>query len=150
LLHQLGLILHFITLYALCFCSCSNKHFTILSATSTQIQSGINGGGKTIEYFFKLKINTDKLIIFDSVWVNNKVYPTYLASRSITISQEPVTFKNHDTIMVRVSQISQVNSIKIKPPIKNNAEAILMYYLLGKKQYYKINKIFKEQNIYHP
>jgi hypothetical protein len=47
-------------------------YFEVLEATSQELIAGVPGGGRGITYRFTLKINTDKPVKFDTIWVAGK------------------------------------------------------------------------------
>jgi hypothetical protein len=119
----------------------------LIEASVEKRTSGINGGGSSAEYYLKLKILTDQKIKFDSLWMNDNVFITYLANNKKSVSNTPITFSKNDTVTVRVSNLRNSKTIKIKPPIKSKGEALLRYFINDKKYYLSINKIKVKQNI---
>ncbi len=121
---------------------CKKKYFAIIEATYSVSNSGIPDGGSGKEYYIKMKVLTDKKIVFDSLWINNTSAKTFLANKSKVISNAPVVFTKSDTIVLCVSLL---NDYKIKEvinaPQKYKGAALLSFYIEGKIQYYIIKEI---------
>lgn len=144
---QLVLIIVGCTLSAFSFKKCDLK---LIESTSESWHSGINGGGSGTEYYFKIKITTDKKLQFDSVWVNNKCFATFLSSLDNSISQNPILFNKNDIVILRVSDLSLNKTPTSTPPIKYKGDALLRYYINGKVKYITIKNIVPKQNINRP
>jgi hypothetical protein len=119
----------------------------LIDASSEKWISGINGGGSGTEYYLKIKILTAQTIKFDSIWMNDKVFGSYLANNKKSVSNNPTTFSKNDTVTVRVSDFSKNKTIKAKYPIKYTGAALLRYYVNGKIRYLKIDSIKTIPNI---
>lgn len=132
-----------IVLFSTFFVSASffKKDLKLLSANSETWSGGLAGSGSGKEYYFKIKIQTSKPITFDSVWVNNKMLPTYVSNNSLSISQEPIKFKYNDTIILRASERSLSPNPPYKSPIKFSGVATIRYYLDGKIKYLNVKEI---------
>jgi hypothetical protein len=117
------------------------KDLKLVSATSETWSGGTAGSGSGKEFYFKIKIQTSKPIIFDSVWINNKMLATYLANNRLSISQEPIKFTRNDTIIVRASESSLRPSAPSNRPNNFSGEASIRYYLDGKMKYLNVKKI---------
>jgi hypothetical protein len=122
----------------------------LIESTSESWHSGINGGGSGTEYYFKIKIITDKKLVFDSVWVNNKCLASFLSSNNNTITQNPILFSKNDIVSLRVSDLSLSKTPSSVAPIKYKGDALLRYYLNGKIKYLIIKKIVPKQSINRP
>src|SRR5258708_7398852 len=81
------------------------NYIKLIEASSQRWTSGIQGGGRGTEYYFKIKVLTNEKIDFDSAWIGNKVFKPYLANNKPVISDKPVTYQKNDTITVRISDL---------------------------------------------
>ena len=78
--------------------------FTLLNASSQEWTAGIEGGGSGIEYYFKIALHTGT-ITFDTMWVNSKALPVFIARETTTVSGAPITYAKGDTIIVGGSDL---------------------------------------------
>lgn len=115
--------------------------------------AGVQGGGRGIEYYFNFKILTADKIEFDTLWINNKAFKTYLQNNKKTVSDKPITFSKNDTVVVRASEFVNeripTNQVA-KAPISYKGTALLRYTVNKKNYYYSIKKIIKKESIYRP
>ena len=123
---------------------------TLVAATYENWTAGINGGGSGKEYYFKIAILSSDKIIFDSLWVGNKSFKTYLSNNKKTISSSPIVFFKNDTIIVRASEMDNHNYHNSKLPLRYKGDALLRYYTNGKQHFIKIKSIVLLQNPNRP
>jgi hypothetical protein len=121
--------------------SFKNGDLKLIQSTSEKWRSGINGGGSGTEFYIKIKINTNKKIVFDSLWVNNTWLPTFLSNTSKSISQAPITFAKKDTLILRASQLNSNQTNVLASSKKINGDGLLRYFVNGKVKYLLIKKI---------
>ena len=121
-------------------------YFTLLSATSQSWTAGIPSGGSGIDYYFKVKINTEEKISFDSAWINNSSFEIFISKETAAISSQPIKFSKGDNIILRVSEIKNKNIKKqnSKPPIEYNGAALISYKVTDKQEYFIIKEIKKQ------
>ena len=121
-------------------------YFTLLSATSQSWTAGIPSGGSGIDYYFKVKINTEEIISFDSAWINNSSFEIFIAKETAAISNQPIKFSKGDYIILRVSEIKNKNikAQNSKPPIEYNGAALISYKVTDKQEYFIIKEIKKQ------
>ena len=121
-------------------------YFTLLSATSQSWTAGIPSGGSGIDYYFKVKINTEEKISFDSAWINNSSFEIFISKETAAISSQPIKFSKGDNIILRVSEIKNKNIKKqnSKPLIEYNGAALISYKVTDKQEYFIIKEIKKQ------
>lgn len=132
--------------------STQSEFFSLLTAISQNWKAGIQGGGSGTEYYFKIKINTQEAIKFDSAWINNKGFEIFIAKESAAISNEAIKFGKEDTITLRISNInSKIRpSENVKPAITFDGAALIRYAIRNKHHYFIIKEISKEQTTNRP
>lgn len=128
---------------------CVNKHFKLLSATSSSWTAGTLSGGNGTEFYFKIVIKTKQKIVFDSVWVENHSSKIFISKKQKSISSAPIDYNKGDTITLRIS-MSNNNLKQIKSPKKISKGALLSYRIKDKLKYYTINKIETQTPTYYP
>ncbi len=114
----------------------------LLEASYENWTSGIRGGGKGTEYFFKVIVLTADKITFDSAWMKNNGYPLFITKELTAVSSGGITFAKNDTITLRISDIAG-NTIKknIAPPVIYNGSALVRYSKGSKTKYLIIKEI---------
>ena len=125
-----------------------NHPFTLLESFSQEWISGIEGGGKSNEYSFRMIVLTADKMNFDSAWISGNAFKVYLANTSKIISNRPVTFSQNDTITVRVSHSSNSKPNIASPPVHYTGAALISYRLNGSTHYYEIKSIEKKPAIH--
>ncbi|MEO8085852.1 MAG: hypothetical protein ABI763_03475 [Bacteroidota bacterium] len=125
-----------------------NHTFTLLESFSQEWVSGIQGGGKSTEYSFRMIVLTADKMNFDSAWISGNAFKVYLANTSKIISSRPVTFSQNDTITVRASHSSNSKPRIDSPPVHYSGAALISYRLNGSTHYYEIKSIEKKSAIH--
>ncbi len=120
---------------------CKKEYFLLINSTSVNSNAGIPGEIGGTEYYFKIKVHTDKKLVFDSLWVKNKGGKAFVANKSKVVSNTPVSFTKNDTIMVRVSLLDDNKNTTIHSPLKYKGAALLRFYIDNKTKYYPIKEI---------
>ena len=104
------------------------KHFELLGAYYENHQSGMRGGNSSREYFFKLLILTTDKLNFDSVWMNNKRFKTFITKESAIVNNGGIRFFINDTITLRISDIHGKQLDKeVNYPVFFNCFSLLRY-----------------------
>ena len=129
--------------------------FILLNASSEDWTAGIPNGGRGTEYYFKIKVNTQGKMLFDTAWINNKTFGIYISKGKGLISNTPTKYSYEDTIILRVSDIhskpiANKNTENNNLPIKYDGAALISYTVNGKKEYYTIKEIKKQPTINRP
>jgi hypothetical protein len=127
-----------------------NGDIKLIQCTSEKWVSGIRGGGSGTEFYVKVKINTNKKIVFDSLWVNNRWLSIFLLKTSKSISQTSITFAKNDTIIVRASQSNSNQATLLTVPKEINGDGLLRYFVNGKVKHLLIKKIEPIRTNYRP
>lgn len=118
---------------------CSNKHFTILSATSESWVAGAKTGGSGVDYTFKIVVKTSKGLKFDSMWVDNKAIKVQAVKG--TVYDPKSVFVLNDTIKLKATYKVEANPSTQKPPIEYKGAALIRYFVGGKKNYQVVEKL---------
>ncbi len=122
--------------------SSTNAYLELIDAKALRSVSGLRGGGSSTEYFFRIKILSDKKTTFDSIWLNHNSFKTYLANNKKISSNAPISFGKNDTVTVRVSDTKGNSKLtEVAAPISCQDEAILRYYVNEKSFYLSIKNI---------
>jgi len=119
----------------------STSNFTLLDASLQNWDAGIPDGGSGTEYYFKLKINTSKKIIFDSAWINNESFKMVVTKKVSHISNEEITFTKGDTITLRVTNLKNQKKSDTPPPIIYNGAALFSYKVENKEDFFIIKEV---------
>ena len=129
-----------------------NEYFTLLSAKSEIWTAGTIGGGSGIDYYFKVKINTTEIILFDSAWINNYSFKIFISKETTSISNEPVNYYKGDNIILRISDLKNQNTkiVNSIPPIKFKGSALIRYTVNSKRKYFVIKEIKKQTQLNLP
>jgi hypothetical protein len=127
---------------------CTNKHFKVLNAFSSNWSAGTLQGGSGTEFYFDIIIKSKQKIIFDSIWINNRSNKIFISKKQKSISSAPIEFKKGDTITLRTS-MSNNNVKQVKSPKQISDGALLSYRINDKLKYYKINKIESQKPIFY-
>ncbi len=125
----------------------SSPFFSLLEAWHEAWTAGIASGHNSLEYFFKIKIETDKKMTFDSAWIGKKSFPVFISKAAPVASGKPVEFGKGDTIIVRVSDIQdgQQEKKEITSPVSHSGDALIRYKVEGKIYYFSIAKMGIQQ-----
>jgi hypothetical protein len=116
--------------------------FTLIEASSQQWTAGRQEGGRGTDYYFKLALHT-AAIRFDSMWVDNKVLPVFIARETITVSGAPITYAAGDTIILRGSWAENAAVPNQAAPVKG--AAAFRYLVNQQPAYYSIEQIERKQ-----
>lgn len=140
-------------LLALSLVSCATQQSTKRDKTKpdlilldAKVENNVPGyirGTKTTEYYFKLIINTKRQIRFDSLWTDSSRHSVFIANTSGPISNNPVTPKYRDTIIVRAS--ANAEKITTASPVDYDGKALIRYQVNQHQKYFTIKEI-KVQN----
>lgn len=124
-----------------------NNEFVLLSSHYEAHTAGIASGYNSLEYFFKILINTEEKINFDSAWIQQKSFVIFISKESTVVSSKAIPFHKGDSIILRVSDIQDYkNENKIaNPPIQHSGEALIRYIINGNKKYFSIPEIGKRK-----
>lgn len=127
-------------------------YFTLLSATSENWTAGIPSGGSGTEYYFKIKITSSDKIIFDTLWINDNAFETFISKESTSISDKPVQYGKGDIITVRVTELKNQNikPVTVIPPIKYNGAALIGYRINDKRKFFTVKEIKKQSSPNRP
>ena len=127
------------------------EYFKLLSSTYESWVAGIPNGGSGTEYYFKTAINTGEKIQFDSLWLRNKSFSIFITKGSKSISDKPITFSKGDTIILRVSDLQTTHVLKeTKPPVNFEGAALIGYSVNGKREYYTVREMKKQNTTNRP
>ncbi|CAN5628657.1 hypothetical protein BH11BAC1_BH11BAC1_10780 [soil metagenome] len=125
-----------------------NQPFSLLESFSQEWVAGIQGGGKSTEYSFRMIVLTADKMNFDSAWISGNAFNVYLANTSKIISNRPITFSQSDTITVRASHSSKSKPSISSPPVPYSGAALISYRLNGSTHYFEIKSIEKKPAIH--
>lgn len=122
----------------------SGDYFLLINATYENWVAGVKNGGSGTEYHFKLTVNTNETLSFDSLWVNQHALKAFVAQKD-GISNKPAEYGNGDTITVRASFIKTPNKqiTNVEPPINHSGAALLGYTVNNKRMYFTISEMEK-------
>jgi hypothetical protein len=120
-------------------------HIQVIETYKTNWMSGRSGNKSGTDYYIKVKIMNNQKIEFDSLWFEDKGMPTFLSQITNDISDKPITFNKNDTVTVRVSYLNGSQTNLTKAPKNYKSEALLRYFVNGKKYYLSISKFKIEQ-----
>ncbi len=123
-------------------------YFNLLNATSEPWVSGIRGGGNGIEHSFQIYILSDQKLIFEKVWMKDKVFDVFVSKNQGAVTSDPVQYSKYDAIVVRVSEFQSGISEKIIPPVKYEGEALIGFTANGKPEYFIVKEIKKLPTLY--
>jgi hypothetical protein len=138
------------------FCTIQkNTFFKVLNADSQKWSSGASGGGSGTSYSFKLVIETDEKIRFDSIWLKDGAFLCQVVKGKV--ARPKVEILKNDTIFLKVSDAVAGNSSdpkstkktkapkqkKAAAPIAYKGEALIRFFIGDKAQYYTVSKIKK-------
>jgi|GEM_PF-2321520 len=126
----------------------SASYFTLLHATSEPWVSGIRGGGSGIEHSFEIFIIGDQKLIFEKVWMKDKVFDVFVSKGQGAVTSDPVQYSKNDVISVRVSEFQIGNTEKILPPVNYEGEALIGFTANGKQEYFIVKEIKKLPTLY--
>lgn len=121
------------------------QDFRLLEAKYENWASGIRGGASGRDYFFKILIQVNEQLAFDSVWINNYSYPLITSKEKTTVSNDAIKISINDTIVLKVSDIYDKKIKKaVPPPVKYAGSALIRYTKGRDSKYFTVNEI-KEQ-----
>ena len=128
------------------------KYFKLLSAISENWTAGIPSGGSGTEYYVKIKIITTEKIVFDTLWINNTAFETFISKESTSVSDKPIQYSKGDIITVRATELKNQNikPATVIPPIKYNGAALIGYRINGKQEYFTVTEIKKQSSRNRP
>lgn len=144
--------LHFLLFY-LPFLSCTPSNLAKVSERRSDIilldsyyeqnTPGLRGAPKSTEYFFKIRLNTNKKVLFDSVWIADSCFPVFVSPLSGPISSTPISYKKNDVILVRASSLStQANT---PPPMAYQGEALIKYSVANQPKFLIVQKVIYQE-----
>ena len=127
-----------------------NEHpFRLLQATSEEWRSGTRGGGRGTEYYFRIRIEKNGDLEFDSAWIGQVSHPVFISKESSTATKGPVTYSRGDTVVVRVSHIASSGTDKIKTDksaaMPYKGAALLIYRFKDIRKSYPVPIIKKQE-----
>lgn len=143
----------FITIYACGEKSIQNirsKDFILLESSLQNWVAGTPSGGSGTEYYFKLRINTSKELIFDKAWINNESFEMIVTKERSSISNEAIVFTKGDTITLRVSNLKNEKKTVSIPPIIYHGDALISYKRKNKDAFFTIKEIKTIDTYNHP
>lgn len=130
--------------------TCRSEPFQIVDATSEAWAGGVKGSGRGVNYRVKLIVNrSSRVLQFDSLWVGERAYNVQ-ASRPFPFQVDD-GFKRKDTVIIYASLHQESDSDgelmplpqTPRPPIKYDGDALLSYWLKGKR-HFKVLKTVRE------
>ncbi len=123
----------------------SNSYVRLLESWHEAWTAGIASGYNSLEYFFKIKIETDKKIMFDSAWLDKKSFAVFISKQAPVVSGKPMEYGPGDIILLRVSDIQDGHAhlSPTNPPHSHPGEALIRFKTDGKLMYFSIDKIDK-------
>ncbi len=121
----------------------SSPHFILLSAVKETWSAPRPGGVKRDEYFFTIKTTTADKLLFDSAWLPGNAYSLFVIKKDAPVSNEPLTYGNGDTLIVRISAQHEQGS-QSPPPFSFTGDALLRYQVNKAQQYFIVPKINKQ------
>jgi hypothetical protein len=137
-----------------------NRYFEVLEATSQEWISGVPGGGRGITYRLRIKINTDKPIAFDSLWVAGKKLNTRLVKGGQDAPSKPA--KNEVVTLLASGyrgsygksgrrpdeRVYEAPMDSVKAPVAYQGAALLKYVVDGTARYVAVPSITVLPTIY--
>lgn len=121
--------------------------FTLLEASSQNWTAGREEGGRGTEYYFKMVVKKNN-ITFDSMWVDNKALPIFIAKETTTVSNNPITYSKGDTIILRGTALAHA-ATSLQPDLAPGA-ARIRYHVNDKPAYYTIEHVEKKESLNLP
>ena len=139
-----GLLFALPALPSSCFAR-QNRAIEVIDANFEKHSSGImrkGAAGSTSlnVYHFKIKLLSDRKIVFDSLWVDGGACRTYV-SKENSASNGSAALKKNDAIALEATKINERNSARISPPVPYKGAALLRYYVDGKPFFLTIKNI---------
>ena len=133
------------------FCR-KHPHFTLLSANEQKWTAGIPSGGSGTEYYFCIKLLTSRTIVFDSVWIGDQVFPSFVTRQKASITGESFLYQKGDTVLVRVSALKNRTHKEATstPLIKCKGAALIGYLINGRRKYACVEKMIQKQSFNLP
>ncbi len=129
-----------------------NQPVRLLSATEQKWTPGVQSGGGGTEYYFSIKIVSAKTIVFDSVWIGDQVFSSFVTRQKASITGESFLYQKGDTVVVRVSALkNRIHKETISKPLtKCKGPALIGYLINGKRKYICVEKITQKPAIHLP
>jgi hypothetical protein len=133
-------------------CCKRDQPFKLLSASQQTWTAGVASAGSGTEYYFSIKIISPKKIVFDSVWIGNKIFPSFVTRKKAPITGGSFLYQKGDTITVRVSALTKRPGKEViaKPFIKCKGAASIGYLINGKRRYICVEKITQQPSVNLP
>jgi hypothetical protein len=133
----------------------TNDYFAIIRSTSQEWVAGIRGGGRGTDYSFRLEINTDKELQFDTVWMKNRAYPLFVTKDKPGDPSQPGVFSKGDVIVLTASDVEyeQAQSqgyIEQAPPQRFEGDALIGFRVNGNRMYLNIQEVEVLEPSYRP
>lgn len=129
----------------------NQQDFTLLDATYENWASGIRGGGRGRDYFFKILIQVNEQLAFDSVWINNYSYPLIISKEKTTVNKDGIKISIGDTIILKVSDIYNKEIKKnILPPMEYAGSALIRYTKETDIKYFTVKEIKEQVSVNRP
>jgi hypothetical protein len=125
-------------------------YFELLQATSQEWIAGVRGGGRGVNYSVRLKLITDKQIIFDSMWIAGKqllikipelLKDSTTKSRTnsvITLVASTYTENSKNGGVEKQANNSFPSANKIKAPVDYKGSALVRYFVEDSIRYLEI------------
>lgn len=140
-------IISTITVIILSSCHTSKKilaksqssDFILLDSKYENSVPGYIGGFRSTEYYFKILITSNNHLQFDSAWIDNHRYATFMSRLSTTINNKPIEISQGDTLILRVS--ANANALKAEPPFIYNGKVLIGYKQDSKQKFFLIKEI---------
>ncbi len=127
----------------------------LLEATSQRWISGVRGGGQSVEYNFKVLVNTNVSLRFDSVWLHNEKFPVKLLKNHRLIS--PTILQKKDTATLLISESiapaehpsdTLITLAPMFPPVNFEGAALIRFYAGREKKYLICKQIARLPDIH--
>jgi hypothetical protein len=124
-----------------------SRYLEVLGATSQEWVAGVRGGGRGVNYRLRIKIRTNNLITFDSIWLAGKRLPVKLepagkASDLKAAKNDVVTLLASDftgrpgRMGSRTEDSTPIPpAASVKAPIAYEGAALVKYSVGGSVQY---------------
>lgn len=129
----------------------SDQGFQLLGANKQSWVAGVANGGSGTEYYFDIKIDTDRSIEFQDLWLKDgSKTDVHVTKKRSTISSTPVTFERGDTITVRASIFNGAPKENEPAPISYDGVALIRYSIDDDQQFLVIKNIIQLQSQNRP
>jgi hypothetical protein len=126
-----------------------SEHFEILQVTSQEWISGVQGGGKGINYKVSIKIITHKNVEFDSIWVAGKKLnikpekgPGLKLAKNDVVTLLASDYKGSSGTRLNKEEEKIYSAIDMhKLPFEFKGAALIKYIVDGSEKYSEIANI---------